>query len=100
MSHRKHDAGKMHDKSRGMVKETSRERFMEEQREMAHELSHHRSEIEKLINDDYIATATSRSRNQYIVKFQHPTTHRMEKVTFHYEANFVELEPLWHNMQH
>jgi len=100
MSHRKHDSARMHDKSRGMVKESSRERFMEEQREMAHELAHHKDAITKLMNDRYVATSTARYRNQYVVKFQHPDTHKMEKLTFHYEANYTELEQLWHNVHH
>jgi hypothetical protein len=90
----------MHDKSRGMVKESSRDRFMEEQKEMAHELSHHKNELTKLMNDDYSFTSSSRYRGQYVVKFQHPTTHNTKKLTFHYEPNFKELEQLWLSREH
>jgi hypothetical protein len=99
MSHRKHDTSHMHDRSRGMVKETSRDRFMEERKEMEHELSHHREAIHKLMNDRYAVTGTSLYRGQYVVKFQHPESHKMEKLTFHYEPNFKELEQLWQTEQ-
>lgn len=95
MSHRKHDTSRMHDRSRGMVKETSRDRFMEERKEIAHELSHHKDAIHKLMNNHYTVVGTSLYRGQYVVKFQHPTSHKMTKLTFHYEPNFKELEQLW-----
>jgi len=100
MSHRKHDTCKMHDKGRAMVKETSRDRFMEEQKEMTHELSHHKSELTKLMNDNYTYSSSSRYRGQYVVKFQHPTTHTTKKLTFYYEPNYKELEQLWKNPHH
>lgn len=95
MNHRKHDTCQMHDKSRGMIREKSRDRFMEERKEMEHELSHHRDAITKLINDRYTVTGTTEYRGQFVVKFQHPESHKMEKLTFHYEPNFKELETLW-----
>lgn len=96
MSTRNHDTSRMHDRSRGMVRERARERFMEERKEMEHELNHHRDAIRKLLNEDFHYMSTSRYRRQYVVKFQHPDTHKMERVIFHYEPNLKELERLWH----
>ncbi len=95
MSTRKHDTCHMHDKSSGMVREKARERFMGEKKEMEHELTHHKTEIMKLMNDDYSYMETSKYRGQYVVKFQHPDTHRMQKLTFHYEPNLKQLETMW-----
>jgi len=95
MSTRKHDNSRMHDKSRGMLRESARERFMGERKEMEHELSHHKTEIVKLLNDEYTYLETTRYRGQYVVKFQHPDTHRMQKLTFHYEPNLKQLENMW-----
>jgi len=100
MSHRKHDTCHMHDKSRGMLRERSKDRFMEEKKEMEHELSHHREVIRKLMNDRYTVTGTSRYRGQFVVKFQHPETHKMERITFHYEPNYNQLEELWQTEHH
>lgn len=95
MSTRKHDNSRMHDRSSGMVRESARERFMGERKEMEHELSHHKTEIVKLLNDEYTYLETTRYRGQYVVKFQHPDTHRMQKLTFHYEPNLKQLESMW-----
>lgn len=100
MSTRKHDTSHMHDRSRGMVREKSRARYMEEKKEMEHELSNHREEITKLLNEDFRHFETSRYRGQYVVKFQHPDTKRIQKLTFHFEPNFSELEPMWTDSQH
>ena len=96
MSQKNHNTCHMHDKSRAMIKETSRERFLEEKKEMEHELSHNKETLTKLLNDHYTYKTTSRSRGQYIVKFQHPTTHKMAKLNFNYEPNYRELETIWH----
>ncbi len=95
MGTRKHDTCQMHDKSRGMVREKSRTRFMEEKKEMEHELTHHREQVVKLLNDDFAHFQTSRYRGQYVVKFQHPDNKRIEKLTFHFEPNYKQLEELW-----
>jgi len=95
MSTRKHDTCHMHDKSSGMVREKARERFMGEQKEMEHELSHHRETITKLMNDDYAFISTSKHRSQYVVKFQHPDSHKMQKLTFQFEPNLKQLENMW-----
>lgn len=100
MSTHKHDTRHMHDRSSGMVREKARERYMEERKEMEHELSHHKSEVVKLLNDDYAYKETTHYRGQYVVKFQHPDTHRMEKLTFHYEPNLKELESMWTQEEH
>ena len=97
MSTRKHDNSRMHDKSRGMIRESARERFMGERKEMEHELSHHKTEIVKLLNDEYTYLETTRYRGQYVVKFQHPDTHRMQKLTFLYENNLKQLENMWNH---
>lgn len=100
MSHRKHDTCHMHDKSRGMVRETSRERFTEEKKEMEHELSHHRESVTKLMNDHYTVLGIAEYRGQHVVKFQHPDTNRMEKLTFHYETNYNALQNMWKAEEH
>lgn len=94
MSRIRHDNRQMHDKSRGMIRERSRDRFMEEKKDMEHELAHHRESIIKLMNEHYDVIDTRRQRGNYIVKFQHPDSHRMERLVFHYEPNYRELEPL------
>jgi hypothetical protein len=85
----------MHDKSRGMVKETSRDKFLGEKKEMEHELSENRITINKLLNERFTYHSTQRRRGGYVVKFQNPSTHTMEKLTFHYENNLKALENLW-----
>lgn len=95
MSQKNHDMKKMHDKSRGMVKEQARARFMEEQKDKQHELNHHKTEIHKLMNEHFQYQSTSRRKNGYVVKFQNPDTHKTEKITFHYETNLKELENEW-----
>lgn len=95
----KHDTRKMHDKARGMVKETSRIRFMEEQKDREHELTHHRTEIHKLLNEHYQYLTTERRKNGYMVKFQNPETHKMQKLMFQFETNLRELEEEW-NAEH
>ena len=95
MSQKKHDTCRMHDKGRAMIKESSRTRYLDEKKEMEHELSSNKDTLTKLINEHYMYKTTSRHRGQYVVKFQHPTTHRMERINFHYEPNFKALEGIW-----
>lgn len=100
MSHRKHDTCQMHDKSSGMIRERSRDRFVEEKKEMEHELSHHKEAISKLLNDRYTVLGVAKYRGQHVVKFQHPTSHRVEKLTFNFEPNYNALENMWQREEH
>lgn len=95
MSQKNHNTCKMHDKSRGMVKEASRDRFMEEKKEMEHELAHNKTMVTKLMNENFIYESTSKRRGGYVVKFQNPETHKLEKLTFQYEPNLKSLETEW-----
>jgi len=95
MSQKNHDTCRMHDKSRGMIKETSRKNFLDEKKEMEHELSHNKEVLSKLLNEHYTYKTTSRHRGHYVVKFQHPETHRMERLNFYYEPNLKSLEKQW-----
>jgi len=97
MSHKNHDMCKMHDRGKATIKETSRKNFLNEQKEMQHELSQNKENLSKLLNDHFCYKTTSRNRGQYIVKFQHPDTHRMEKLCFDYENNLKALEHIWLN---
>lgn len=95
MSHKNHDTCRMHDRSRGMIKETSRDRFMDEKKEMEHELSQNKDTLLKLLNEHYTYKTTSKHRGQFVVKFQHPDTHKMQRINFHFEPNLKTLENLW-----
>ena len=99
MSTKKHDNRHMHDKGRSMIRESSRERFMEEKKDMEHEEAHNREEVMKLLNEGYTYRETSAYRGQFTVKFQHPDTHKMQKLTFHYEPNLNAVSPLWEEEQ-
>lgn len=91
----KHDTRKMHDKAKGMIKESSKIRFMEEVKEREHELEHHRTQIHKLMNEHYEYLSTERRKTGYMVRFQNPDTHKLEKITFQYETNLKALENEW-----
>ena len=95
MSQKNHDTCHMHDKSRGMIKETSRDKFLDEKKEMEHELSHNKETVTKLLNEHYTYKTTSRTRGQYVVKFQHPESHKMERLNFNFEPNLKTLENMW-----
>lgn len=95
MSQKNHNTCKMHDKSRGMVKETSRSRFIEEKKDMEHELTEGKLLVKKLMNDHFTYHSTQRRRGGYIVKFQDPQDHHFEKLNIHYETNLKTLETLW-----
>lgn len=99
MSHKNHNTCKMHDKSRGMINERSRDRFIHEKKDLEHELTHHKTEIQKLLNEHYTYHSTQRRRNGYVVKFQDPTDHHMEKLTFQFETNLKTLEKMWETTQ-
>jgi len=95
MSNRKHDTCHMHDKGKSTLRESSKERFMDEKKEMEHELSHNKEVITKLLNEHYTYKTTSKHRGHYVVKFQHPSTHKMEKLNFLFEPNLRTLESIW-----
>ena len=99
MSQKNHNTCKMHDRSRGMVKETARTRFLGEKKNMEHELTENRTTISKLLNDKYDYHSTQRRRGGYVVKFQNHEDHTLKKLTFHYETNLRELETLWETHQ-
>lgn len=86
----------MHDKSRGMVKETQRTRFIEEKKEMEHELTECKLMIKKFMNDHYVYHSTQKRHGGYLVKFQDPADHHLEKLNIQYESNLKTLETLWH----
>lgn len=85
----------MHDKGKATLRESSKERFADEKKEMEHELSKNRTVLTKLLNEHYTYKTTSKQRGQFIVKFQHPTTHKMEKLNFQFEPNLKSLENRW-----
>ncbi len=85
----------VHNKARGMVKESSRERFMHEQKEIEHEFNENKTTIMKLMNDRFTYYDTRKQKNDWVIRFQNPDDKSMRKVTCHFEANYEHLKPLW-----
>lgn len=95
MSQKNHDTCRMHDKSRGTLRETSKDRFAEEKKEMADELYQNKKNLTRLLNEHFMYHSTQQRRDAYVVKFQNPKDHQMEKLIFHYESNLKTLEDKW-----
>ena len=95
MSHKNHNTCKMHDKSRNTIRETTKDRFMTEKKDMEHEYTHNKTQVAKLLNDNFKYESTSKRRGGYVVKFQNPETHKLEKLTFEFESNLKHLEDTW-----
>lgn len=95
MSHKNHNTCKMHDKGRNTFREASKERFMNEKKTMEHEFSQNKTLVTKLLNENFEYESTSKRRGGYVVKFQNPKTHELEKIKFEFESNLKHLEEEW-----
>lgn len=85
----------VHDRSRGMVGERSRNHFMTEQREKKHELESNRQAIRKALNEGFEYDGTSRLDGGYDVRFINRRSGETQNFRFEYEANYTRLESFW-----
>lgn len=60
----------VHDKSRGTIKSGSRDHFLNEKKELEHELSHAREQISKFNNDGYYFDSQEELHNSVRVTFK------------------------------
>ncbi len=81
----------VHDKSRGTIKDTSRDHFLAEKKEQEHELAHARTQIQKLLNDGFRFKKMDDLTKTIVVHFINPK-HEERELTFSYPVNFDHLK--------
>jgi hypothetical protein len=85
----------VHDKSRGMFREASRQRYNLEKKDKEHEFSHHKEVIEKLLNERYEWIEDLHEGDHYLVRLHQNSSKDTVEVPFYYETNYTELKGIW-----
>lgn len=89
----------VHDRSRGMVGQRSRDHFMMEQRDKKHELESNRDAIRKALNNGFEYDDTTREGNAYVTRFINRNSGETKIFTFRFEANYARLHAFWWKKQ-
>lgn len=81
----------VHDKSRGTIKNTSRDHFLAEKKEQEHELANAKTQIQKLLNDGFHYKQIDDRAKVIIVTFINPKNEE-RLLTFNYPINVDHLK--------
>lgn len=81
----------VHDKSRGTIKDTSRDHFLAEKKEQEHELADAKTQIQKLLNDGFHYKKMDDRTKQIVVRFVNPKD-EVREITFNFPVNFHHLK--------
>lgn len=81
----------VHDKSRGTIKNTSRDHFLAEKKEQEHELANAKTQILKLLNDGFHFKQVDDHTKIIIVHFMNQKNEERQ-LTFNYPVNVDHLK--------
>ena len=84
-----------HDKARGMVKETAKDRFLNEKKQLEHEYHENKEIIEKLMNEKYDYFGTKEMHSMYYVSFKNSANGDIQELLFQFHDNYSKLKDMW-----
>ncbi len=89
----------IHDKTRGMIKETSRDRFYSETKEMEHEFQGNKTTLEKALHENYRFEKETLSHHVSVIHLVNDQKKHI-KVRFEFEENLNKLRPMFNSDHH
>ena len=84
-----------HDRGRSTLRERARKHFLQEKKELEHELQQNKAFVTHLIREGYQFEKAEQAEHHYEVCFIHPQTSEQKACNFEFESNYRALASIW-----